>query len=412
MSALFDERNDPMPNVQSMLVVTRDGALTEGLDHVETTGKPISLTAETGHLARLNGRVQQMARDKDVIVVQTDPHDPDDIAALRVLVRSKRPGASVVALADENLSLADVQLLNDAGVERVLPVPHSADALVSELSRIGAARQVTSPVASTPSKAAGRIIATLPARGGIGATTLSVNLAESLAAPRGFGRSRTRAKVALVDLDLQFGSVGSMLDLPEHDALARLAGEGTLPDVTFLRQAMLDHPSGLRVMPAPSTFVPQDALGVAQVAAIIDVLRTEFDYVVIDLPHAVARWIEPVISATDMVLLVADLSVPVVRQGRRLTELLTADNPAIPLRLVASREDKPMFRSSTQREAERALERPVWAWLPPDQKHARAAADQGRPLRAVGGVLSKAINRLARQVERELNTSSAVAKGV
>jgi Flp pilus assembly CpaE family ATPase len=271
---------------------------------------------------------------------------------------------------------------------------------------------VTSPALSIPSKAAGRIIATLPARGGIGATTLSVNLAESLAAPRGFGRSRTRAKVALVDLDLQFGSVGSMLDLPEHDALARLAGEGTLPDVTFLRQAMLDHPSGLRVMPAPSTFVPQDALGVAQVAAIIDVLRTEFDYVVIDLPHAVARWIEPVISAADMVLLVADLSVPVVRQGRRLTELLTADNPALPLRLVASREDKPMFRTSTMREAERALERPVWAWLPPDQKHARAAADQGRPLRAVGGVLSKAINRLARQVERELATPSAVAKGV
>ena len=50
MSALFDERNDPMPNVQSMLVVTRDGALTKGLDHVETTGRPISLTAETGHL--------------------------------------------------------------------------------------------------------------------------------------------------------------------------------------------------------------------------------------------------------------------------------------------------------------------------------------------------------------------------
>lgn len=412
MSALFDERNDQMSSVQTMLVVTRDSALIAGLDQVQTKGRQIQLTTETGHLARLNGRVQQMAADKDVIVVQTDPHDPAEIAALHFLVQSKRPGSSVVALADESLSLADVQLLNDIGVERVLPVPHSADALVSELSRIGAARPVASSIVSSPPRVAGRIIVTLPARGGIGATTLTVNLAESLAAPRGFGRSKTRAKVALVDLDLQFGSVGSMLDLPEQDALARLAGEGTLPDATFLRQAMAGHASGLQIMPAPSTFVPQDALGAAQVAAMLDVLRAEFDYVLIDLPHAVARWIEPVIARADLLLLVADLSVPVVRQGRRLTELLTADHPGVPLRLVASREDKPMFRSATLREAERALERPVWAWLPSDPKHARAAADQGRPLSAVGGSLSKSINLMARQVERELAKPQTVAKGV
>lgn len=409
MTAPTDKRNKVMKPAHSMLVIARDGALIQGLDRVGDGA--IHLTAEVGNLVALNGRVRQLASGKDMIVVQTDPHDMEEIAALHYLMRAKPAGTEIIALADENVSLADVQLLNDVGVERVLPVPANAEALALELTRLGNSRRAKRLEAPAAERRRGKIIATVPARGGIGATTLTVNLAERLAAPRGFGRRKAGARVALIDLDLQFGSVGSMLDLPEQDALARLAGEGTTPDSTFLSQAMLEHGPGLRVLPAPDTFVPADALNATQVAAMLDVLRAEFDFIVIDLPHAVARWIEPVVARADLLLLVADTSVPSVRQGRRLTDLLTADSPGVQLRVIASRETRPLFRTAGRREAERALERPYWAWLPADPKHARAAADQGRPISAIGGGLARAIQKLARQVERELEKPPAAVKG-
>lgn len=399
-----------MTHPLSMLVIARDAGLIRDLDRSGPLAGDIALSAESGGLVRMNGRALQLAAGKDVIVVQADPHDAGEMAALSALARGRPADTPIIALTGAGASLADVRSLNDAGADRVLPMPDTADALAAELAQLGGAQRPRRLNLRTADTRRGRIIATVPARGGIGGTTLSVNLAERLAAPTGRGKSRQQARVALVDLDLQFGAVGSMLDLPEQDAIARLAGEGTLPDDTLLRQAMVDHPSGLRVLPAPATFVPPDALRADQVAAILDHLRAEFDYVVVDLPHAVAAWVEPVVARADALLLVTDISVPSIRQARRLIDLLTADHLNLPIQVIASRERKPLFATSARREAERALDRKIRAWLPSDPKRARAAADQGRPLQAIGGALATAIAALARTLARDATAAQAAER--
>lgn len=396
-----------MTNPVSMLVISRDAVLVGELDASRQPRDGLSVQAELGSLSQLNGQAIRMATGKDLIVVQTDGRDPEELAAIRTLTGAVSETAEVVALADGSASLSDVLALNQAGIGRVLPVPASAEELLDELDRLGPARRQRRLTLKPVETHRGQIIATVPARGGIGGTTLSVNLAERLAAPRGRGKNATRARVALIDLDLQFGSVGSMLDLAESDAIARLASEGTEPDDTLLRQSMLDHDSGLRVLPAPVTFVPPDALRAEQVAAMLDSLRADYDYIVIDLPHTVVGWMEPVVARADALLLLMDTAVPSVRQARRLIDLLSADRLTVPVKVIVNRERKPLFGSATRREAEKALERKVWAWLPPDPKHARAAIDQGRPLHAVGGPLASAVAKMAALLQSELAAAAA-----
>lgn len=139
----------------------------------------------------------------------------------------------------------------------------------------------------------------------------------------------------------------------------------------------------------------------------LDSLRADYDYIVIDLPHTVVGWMEPVVARADALHLLMDTAVPSIRQARRLIDLLSADRLTVPVKVIVNRESKPLFGSATRREAEKALERRFWDWLLPDPEHARAAIDQGRPLHAVGGALASAIAKTAALLQSDLAAAAA-----
>ena len=264
---------------------------------------------------------------------------------------------------------------------------------------------------TTPGDAAarsGHIIAVAQARGGVGATTVAVNLANSLVGQRGFLKKRTANTVALVDLDLQFGSVGPLLDLEEQDALHQLALDGTIPDANFLSQAMMVLQNGMSVLAAPSKFMPLDSLQPQQIAAILDNLRLRNDFVIVDLPRALGNWMEPVLRRADELVIVSDTSVPSVRHCRRLIDFFTVDNENLPVRIVINHERRPLFASGVHKEMQKALNRKLNHWLPHDPRAARSSSDRGKPLATVAprSQLGKAISRLARQTITDLSAPS------
>ncbi len=376
---------------KSMLVIAPDASVCEAIATSLAGDAGIRVDRQTATLAGMNGRAVKALTQYDIILFQTSPDDEADLAAIRDLVAHRRDGTKLVALADGSISLAQARALSNAGVDEVLPLPAEGKAIDRQLGRLG---HETAGGAAQP----GRIIAVAQARGGVGATTVAVNLADQLAVGAGLRRSAPRPKVALVDLDLQFGTVGSFLDLDEQDTLLNLAMAGTIPDATFLDQSMATLPTGLSVLAAPSRFTPLDALRPEQVAAILDILRRRCDYVVVDLPRAMVGWIEPVIERADEFLIVTDISVPSIRHCRRLIEFLTQDNPALPVAVVVNRQRRPLFRSRLQREAAKALDRTLDHWLPQDARAAAAAADRGQPLSqaAPRSPLGKAVAALAR----------------
>lgn len=384
---------------KTLLLISPDAAVRDAVGSALAGVKGLKVATESATLAEMNGKAAQIARGRDIIVFEASNNEEADLRAVQALRAASDVGGILLALANSDIPLSRVRALNKAGVDDVLPSPAAGEELGARI------RQLFEEALAHPGKSAahGRIIAVAQARGGIGATTVAVNLANDLVGRSTLFRKVKPNRVALVDLDVQFGSVGTLLDLGEQDTLHQLALDGTIPDGSLLSQAMPVLPNGLAVLPAPSKFMPLESLQPAQVAAILDTLQARNDYVVVDLPLALGSWMEPVIRRADELIVVTDTSVPSVRHCRRLIEFLTADNPALTVRVVINHETPGLFRTSVQKEVQRALDRKLDHWLPHDPRAARLAADRGKPLAdtAPRSPLAKAISRLARQTMTE-----------
>jgi len=252
-------------------------------------------------------------------------------------------------------------------------------------------------------KPLGQVIGICPVRGGIGASTLAVNLADQLQGRTGIFRKRTRNRVAVVDLDLQFGSIATELDLSPSPGLYKMGRDKVKPDRTFLKQCLVRHVSGLEVMTAPDEFMPLDAINGEQMTALIDTLKQEFDYVVLDLPRSLVEWLDAIVSACDRILMVTDSTVPSIRQAYRLIDFFAQTRLEPPVEIVVSHEKKSMFKAGHHAEAEKVLGRALRYWLPYDPRHARTALDRGQLLSqaANGCALSKAIRAMSREILQE-----------
>lgn len=228
-------------------------------------------------------------------------------------------------------------------------------------------------------KPAGKLYLVARARGGLGATSFAVNLALGL---QGAGGKEKR-RVAIVDLDLQFGTVGSSLDLPDRGGLVALAQLDSAPDSHAVDAALQPHPNGLSVLPAPKRPIPLDAFDADRIEAVMTQLMASHDAVVVDMPPALVSWIEPLLRLADRVFMLTDLSVTSVDCARRVIDTFREDVPELQLEIVIAREKKPFFRGRIHRDVAEALDTKLENWLPTDSKRARLALDRGEPVLAL-----------------------------
>ncbi|SNS44971.1 AAA family ATPase [Tropicimonas sediminicola] len=346
-------------------------------------------------LAAINGHAVKLAHKHSVILFRANTGSKDDEEAVRLIRSQATRRATIVALTEASASLQAAHNLTRAGADAVLPDTASFDDLKAALSHAAASH---APAVATGGGAPkqGRIISVAQARGGAGATTVAVNLADMLLSRQGRLKKKPSKRVAIVDLDLQFGAVAGFLDAARNDSLYQMASEDTLPDETFLEQSLVKLPSGLSVLPAPSKFAPLDALTNAQVKAILETLARSHDHVIVDMPRALVGWISPVLELSDRMLLVTDTAVPSFQQARRLIDAYTEDNLGLAIDMVVNFEKKPLIKGRLHSEAEKILERPLKHWLPPDPKATRLALDRGAPLSEVASrsPLTRAFRKL------------------
>lgn len=385
--------------VPSIILISADPQVADAVSSALRGSDNVAFERCEGTLAGVNGKAVRMAEDHDLVVFQLNAEtDPAAVVELREKVRDR---GRLLALSDAAISLADALDLKRLGIDEILPFPVSPDVLREQMLKM-TLRDVHLPALHEPTRI-GQVIAVCPARGGIGASTFAVNLADQLQDRSGMIHKVAANRVALVDLDLQFGSVASALDLDASDTLYRLATEGIVPDQTFIDQSMVEHVSGLTVLTAPERFLPLDALRRTQVDALVGNLQRKFDYVVIDLPRTLVDWIDPVLARCARLLMVTDTTVPSIRQTHRMIEFFSESRFDLPVEIVVNLEKKPMIQASHHTEAAKVLERPLKHWLPNDSRHARAALDRGQVLSQAAGSapLTHAIRKIARSIIKE-----------
>lgn len=222
---------------------------------------------------------------------------------------------------------------------------------------------------------------------------------------------RKPPKVCLLDLDLQFGSVATHLDLPRRDAVLELLSGAAALDGEAFAQALVTHGERLQVLTAPADMPPLDLLTAEDAGRLVDAARSQFDYVVIDMPKALVGWSETVLRAAHVCFALLELDLRSAQNALRLLRALAAEElPADRLRFVLNRAPGGFDfagRNRVRRLAE-GLDLKIETQLPNGGRAVAEAADHGSPLAVVArrNPLRKGIARLAAELHA-LNASTA-----
>lgn len=283
-------------------------------------------------------------------VVQVDPGDPGSMKRFEEIARATRTPL-IAAAFDPPLAL--VRQLVRAGAHDVVPLPLDVDDLETSLSPI---RDQMKRNTSSAHSANGKMVCVIKSVGGIGATSLLSQLAIRAAQNEGkLGR-----EVCLLDLDLQFGNAAFQLGLRPQLTFLDLIEAGGRLDGELLRATTSAHPSGLKVVGAPSSLMPLDAVSSEQLIEIVELAKREFSTVFVDLPSSWTNWSLSLLAQADLVLLITELSVSGLHRARRQLDLLREqDLASIDLRVVVNRFEKGILKTVKPSDVQKALGRDV-----------------------------------------------------
>lgn len=320
----------------------------------------------------------------EVVGIELETELSKSLARIRTL-RERQPSVSIIVALEQS----GVELLRsifEAGATDVLSLPLSAAELDKALLK---ATRVSPPQPSARSRQ-GEVISVYGVRGGLGATTLAVNLAVQL-------RKLSGEETAIVDLDLQRSDVASFMNMAPPQSSAALANAPGKIDAMYLRDTLSRHESGVYLLAAPQQIEDADLVTRSEIEAALPLLRSRFPYTVIDTARMLTDVTLTAFEQTSRLLVLTDLSVPGIRATRRLMELLARlDGPTPEIDLLVTEVLPPSVKID---DALRAIGREPVATIPCDQRAASSAMNSGAPLN--GGrptPLATAIGRIAASI--------------
>ena len=231
-------------------------------------------------------------------------------------------------------------------------------------------------VIAAPAKR-GKIIDVLGSKGGVGTTTVAVNLATSLAGMEGV------QSVALMDMNLLFGDIPLFLGIEPVFDWMEVARNISRLDATYLMSTLYKHHSGIYVLPSPSKLMDEYKITPQVIESLLKLMHTLFDYVVIDSGQSFDDVSKVIMRMSDKVLLVTLLSLPCLINVKRLQN--TFRSLGYPhdanVEIVVNRFHKNSTVSMA--EAEKNLDKKFLWTIPNDYQTTMSAINQGKPLIAL-----------------------------
>lgn len=272
----------------------------------------------------------------------------------------------------------DAELLRRAlrsGVSDVLGAADPGDDIVASVRRAltssGRSRAIAEAQSSEPERTAGKVVTVFSTKGGVGKTVLATNLGVALARDTG-------KRVALIDLDLEFGDVAIMLGIEPCHTIYDAVQVFDRLDADLLGGFMETHSSGLRLLLAPVRPEDAEAISAARVGQIIDLVRDHFDYVVIDTCPAFSEAVLMALDRSDEVYVVTMMDVASIKNTRislqKLRQLGYADGR---VQLVLNRSDSKVLLQPAEVEA--AVGGRISAHIPSDRAIPRSV-NKGVPI--------------------------------
>jgi pilus assembly protein CpaE len=287
-----------------------------------------------------------------------------------------------------------------AGAREFLTLPTNCDDLMATVKRLVHRREDAPgapPVAKGP-----QVIAVTGAAGGVGCTTLAVNLASILA-------KASKEEVVLADFDLMLGSVDACLDIVSDHTIQGVVQNIDRLDLTLLKRSMTRHSSGLYVLPHPVTMEEAAKLDPEALRRVLVLLKAAFPTVVLDTSKGLQSSDFVAFETADVILVSMQLDLTCLRNTARLLQLfLQFEGFTEKVRLVANRMDSQESEISLKK-AEETLRMSVSWQVPNSTKAVHAARAKGVPIDVVapGSRVHLSILEIAKSLRPEPSSEPA-----
>ena len=345
------------------LVAVDSGLDTHELANIVTSDAGISVVGVVDGMDEAWRTLEESSCD--ILVVACQGYSERALALIDSAVKQDR-NRPVLVLA-QGAPGGFVRRIFEAGADDILMLPQTPDQVRFSIHKLVARKHRKGDGTTTGH---GRLICVLGPKGGSGKTLVSANLGVALAEA---GQS-----VAIVDLDLQFGDVALCLGIGPERTFYDLALAGGTLDAQKLDAYLMKHPSGLRVLLAPTRPDQASSITVELVRDVYSCLRSTFDAVIVDTPPGfTAEVIATIDTASDLVMIgmLDALSLKNTKLGLETLELMGCESEII--KLVLNRAQSQVGIS--QADVATVLGRDPDIFVPSDREIPRAV-NEGIPI--------------------------------
>lgn len=292
-----------MSNVLRLAIVDPVDASRDALKSTLLGMDMVWLEAECSRYEFFSDVVSQTHPDIGIVSLN---HNPEKALQLVAQLHEASPECSVVVVSSSTDGTLILRAMR-AGVKEFLPQPVRIEDLVAALERIGSQRFGRGENKTRSST----VIAVAGATGGVGSTSLAVNLGCILAAD-------PRKTVALVDIDLCLGDADVFLDTIPDYTLVDVAQNVTRLDFTLLKRSLTKHASGLYLLPRPVQLEDMALIKPDDLRRVIGLLKATFTHLIIDCSKGFSAIDMVALEMANHILLVTQLDLPCLRNVVRL----------------------------------------------------------------------------------------------
>lgn len=316
------------------------------------------------------------------VIAQSPPEvaivclDSDQNKAVQLIgqVTEEYPDLPILAVSGRNDGQAILQALRN-GAKEFLTAPIQLEELLTALKRLqrpGTTGNAEGLNGSGKHKIDSSVIAVLGSQGGVGCTTLAVNLGATLATDPLY-------QVALIDLDLALGDADVALDLMGDYTLADVALNIERLDMAFLKRSLCKHATGLSLLPHPVQVEDCQLIREEHLQRLINLLRASYSHLLLDLSKSFSPTDVTGLRMADSILLVAQLELSSLRNVVRMMLTLNNDETIGPkVKVVLNRISGES--DITVKKAEEIIGKPIFWQLPNEAKTVSESRNNGEPI--------------------------------
>ncbi len=311
----------------------------------------------------------------DLLILQLGDRPEEDIRQVQQIIGSG--SARDVFLTSKHIKPETLIEAMRAGVKEYFPQPINKDEVRRALMKLRDQQAALKPRKAEGPKRQGKIINVIGSKGGVGTTTVAVNLATSLA------EADREKMVALIDMNMLFGEVPLFLSIESVFDWMGVAKNISRIDSTYLLSVMSRHITGVHVLPSPAKVLDEYRVTPQVIEALLVQMRFMFDYIVIDSGQVLDDISRTILKLSDSLIIVTLLSLPCLINVKRLMDHFHKfgypqdEN----IQILVNRYHKRSMISLE--DAEKSLKKKILWSIPNDFQTTMSAINQGRPLSAM-----------------------------